>query len=60
VPGNYLIDGGGGIALIAGASKIYSVPGFLFKILLAAAPLPLPVMIFGAEIPNPRRTLHGS
>ena len=50
VPGNYLIGGGGGIALVAGASRVFSVPGFLLTILLAVAPVPLLVLIFGAGI----------
>ena len=47
IPGNYLIGGGGGIALFAGVSRLYSVPGFLITILLSAAPVPVAVMFFG-------------
>ena len=50
VPGNYLIGGGGGIALIAGASRLYTVPGFALTILVAVAPVPLLVLIFGTGI----------
>jgi hypothetical protein len=49
VPGNYLIGGGGGIALIAGVSRVYSVPGFLLTILLAVAPVPVLVLVFGTD-----------
>ena len=47
VPGNYLLGGGGGIALIAGVSRVYSIHGFLLTILLAVSPVPLAVLIFG-------------
>jgi hypothetical protein len=50
VPGNYLIGGGGGIALIAGLSRVYSIPGFLLTILLAVAPVPLAVLVLGTGI----------
>ena len=49
IPGNYLIGGGGGIALFAGVSRLYSVPGFLITILLSVAPVPLAVMLFGTD-----------
>ena len=49
IPGNYLIGGGGGIALFAGVSRLYSIPGFLITIVFAVAPIPLAVMIFGIE-----------
>jgi len=50
IPGNYVIGGGGGIALIAGASRLFSVVGFFVTIILAVAPVPIMVMIFGAGI----------
>ena len=50
IPGNYLIGGGGGIALIAGASRLFPVPAFLLTIMLAVAPVPLLVLIFGTDI----------
>jgi len=48
LPGNYLVGGGGGIALIAGVSRVYSTPGFLLTILVAVLPVPLAVLIFGS------------
>lgn len=48
--GNIVIGGGGGIALMAGASRLYSVPGFLATIVLAVAPVPLAILVFGNEI----------
>lgn len=47
LPGNFLIGGGGGIALVAGASRLYALPGFLICIALAVAPLPIAILLFG-------------
>ena len=41
LPGNSIIGGGGGIALLAGISGIYRFPAFLLTVLLAVAPVPL-------------------
>ena len=49
LPGNALIGGGGGIALVAGLSRLYSVPGFLLTVALAVAPVPLAVWLFGTQ-----------
>ena len=54
IPGNYLIGGGGGIALFAGVSRLYSVPGFLITILLSVAPVPIAVMLFGTDFLSAR------
>ena len=50
LPGNYVIGGGGGIALFAGASRLFSATGFFLTIILAVAPVPIAVMIFGTGI----------
>ena len=49
VPGNFIIGGGGGIALIAGISRLYSFPGFLITIAIAVAPVPVAVFLIGTE-----------
>lgn len=49
LPGNIFVGGGGGIAMIAGASRLYTLPGFLVTIVLAVAPVPLAILIFGTE-----------
>lgn len=49
IPGNFLIGGGGGIALFAGISRLYSVPGFLITVSIAVAPIPVAVFVFGTE-----------
>lgn len=47
IPGNSLIGGGGGIALIAGMSGIYPLPRFFLTIALAVAPIPVLVLSTG-------------
>jgi len=49
LPGNFLIGGGGGIAMMAGASGLFSFPGFVFAIALAVSPIPLSVVLFSSE-----------
>ncbi|MCP4982198.1 MAG: hypothetical protein GY935_17105 [Gammaproteobacteria bacterium] len=53
IPGNYLIGGGGGIALFAGVSRLYSTPGFLITIALSVAPVPLAALLLGSTILPP-------
>lgn len=45
LPGNTLLGGGGGIALVTGLSKLMSVPQFLLGVCLAVAPVPIAVMM---------------
>lgn len=40
IPGNIIIGGGGGIAMIAGMSGFYSVPRYLLTVAVAVAPIP--------------------
>lgn len=49
LPGNIVIGGGGGIALVAGASRLYSFIGFVVTIMLAVVPVPLSILIFGPK-----------
>ena len=49
IPGNFLIGGGGGIALFAGISRLYSFSGFLVTVAIAVAPIPVAVLVFGTE-----------
>ena len=46
-PGNTLIGGGGGIALAAGMSGLFSLAGYMITIALAVSPLPLLVLATG-------------
>jgi hypothetical protein len=41
LPGNMLIGGGGGIALVAGMTRLFSWPAFLLTVAIAVAPVPL-------------------
>ena len=50
IPGNAVIGGGGGIAFLAGVSRLFSPPAFLATLAVAIAPLPLAVLIFGEGI----------
>jgi len=50
LPGNILLGGGGGIAMIAGTSKLFSPLGYLITIALAVSPVPLAILFFGKEI----------
>ena len=47
VPGNAIIGGGGGIALLAGMSGLFTLPRFVLTVAIAALPVPLFVMISG-------------
>jgi len=48
LPGNTLIGGGGGIALVAGMSGIYPPGAYLATVALAVAPIPICFLAFGA------------
>jgi hypothetical protein len=41
LPGNIVIGGGGGIAMLAGMTGVYSLPGYLLTVAVAVAPIPL-------------------
>ncbi|HXV11709.1 MAG TPA: hypothetical protein VD839_12995, partial [Burkholderiales bacterium] len=45
LPGNVLIGGGGGIAMMAGMSRLYSFPSYLALISVAILPGPVLVML---------------
>lgn len=47
LPGNSLLGGGGGLALLAGMSGLYSLTGYLLTIAVAVAPVPLLLMLTG-------------
>jgi len=49
LPGNIVIGGGGGIALMAGASRLYSATRFAATIVIAVSPLPLAILWFGKD-----------
>ncbi|MEH6652289.1 MAG: hypothetical protein V7707_19880 [Motiliproteus sp.] len=46
-PGNAVIGGGGGIALLAGISGLFTLPRFILAVSLAALPIPLVIFLGG-------------
>jgi len=47
VPGNSIAGGGGGMALFAGMSRLFTVPAFCLTTLIAVAPVPLVIYLLG-------------
>mgnify|MGYP001817519750 FL=1 len=47
LPGNAIIGGGGGIALLAGISGLFTFPRYLITVSLAVLPIPLAVILIG-------------
>ena len=47
LPGNFVIGGGGGIAIMAGISRLFGPGWFLIIVALAVSPVPLLVFLFG-------------
>lgn len=45
LPGNSLIGGGGGIAMLAGVTGLYPFPAYVLTVALAVAPVPLLISI---------------
>lgn len=45
LPGNTIIGGGGGIAMLAGTTGLYSAPSYLLTIAVAVAPVPLVITL---------------
>lgn len=48
-PGNIVVGGGGGIAMSAGMSRLFEPSLFLLTITIAVSPIPLLLIIFGAN-----------
>ncbi|MDX1604801.1 MAG: hypothetical protein R3202_01340 [Candidatus Competibacterales bacterium] len=47
LPGNVIIGGGGGIAMMAGMSRLFDPVKFLLTVLIAVSPVPLFVLLLG-------------
>ncbi|WP_417531129.1 hypothetical protein [Marinobacter lipolyticus] len=47
LPGNMIIGGGGGLAMVAGISRLFSIPQFILSIAVAISPLPILLLLFG-------------
>ncbi|WP_152204993.1 hypothetical protein [Marinobacter changyiensis] len=52
LPGNMVLGGGGGLALIAGMSRMFSIHRYILIVAVAISPIPLFLMIFGDKIAN--------
>ncbi|SHG54644.1 hypothetical protein [Cognatishimia maritima] len=50
IPGNAVLGGGGGIALFAGMSRLYSPVWFCVATALAVAPVPILFLLFGVHL----------
>lgn len=50
LPGNFVLGGGGGIALLAGMSRLFSTPLYVLTVLVAVSPVPLLVLFLGPAI----------
>lgn len=50
IPGNGLIGGGGGLALMAGFSRLYRWPATALTFLIAVAPVPLVIWIYDRPV----------
>lgn len=49
LPGNTVLGGGGGLALAAGMSRLFSPLGFVLTVFIAVAPIPLTVVVMGYQ-----------
>lgn len=52
-PGNTLLGGGGGLALLAGLSRLFSPWRFGVMVLIAVSPIPLTVLFLGSVLSLP-------
>lgn len=50
IPGNTVIGGGGGIALIAGMSRLFNFWQFALMLVIAVAPVPLIIIFYGTDL----------
>lgn len=50
LPGNVALGGGGGIALLAGLSRIFAPGWFILSVAAAVAPVPLSLLLFGKHL----------
>lgn len=48
IPGNTFVGGGGGIALMAGMTRLVSFPAFVLTVALGIAPLPAAILLLDA------------
>lgn len=52
LPGNIIVGGGGGIAMMAGLSRLFSPAAFFLTVAVAVSPVPLALLLFGKHLPG--------
>jgi hypothetical protein len=50
LPGSIVIGGGGGIAMVAGLSRLFRLPYYVLTVAIAVAPFPLLLILFGGYL----------
>lgn len=50
IPGNSVIGGGGGIAFVAGLSRLFSFPLYLLAVAIGVSPVVILFLIFGPTL----------
>ena len=50
IPGNSVIGGGGGIAFVAGLSRLFSFPLYLLAVVIGVSPVTILFLIFGPSV----------
>ena len=50
IPGNSVIGGGGGIAFVAGLSRLFSFPLYLLSVVIGVSPVVILFLIFGPAV----------
>ena len=50
LPGSIVIGGGGGIAMVAGLSRLFRFPYFVLTIAIAVSPFPILLIFFGESL----------
>lgn len=49
-PGNVVLGGGGGLAMVAGISRLFTIPRYFLLVAVAISPIPLSLLVFGDMI----------
>ncbi|NIR31545.1 MAG: hypothetical protein GWN84_19985 [Gammaproteobacteria bacterium] len=52
LPGNIVLGGGGGIAMMAGLSRLFAPFAFFVTVAVAVSPVPLTLLLFGKHFPG--------
>lgn len=52
LPGNVVLGGGGGLALLAGISRLFSIPRYALMVAFAISPIPIVLLVVGERAAN--------